>query len=251
MRAFFLSLISNYFKIFQFLINIKITRKKIKKHQHLFSGKLLDIGAGDKPYKKLFSSANEYIGTNTKRHYEVNNLLPDDNFTDIWIDDASKLPFDDNSFDGVLCFQVLSVIKKPNDFFNEVSRVLKPGGNLMLTTDFLYPKWSKEDVMRHTDVHLKQMCAENSLDLVSIESFGGFFTMWYSLLIRFVRSYPATLSKRKGFRRKLFGALFFMLMFILTPIIYLKGLIIYLCEKNITDEFDYTMDLFLVARKKK
>ncbi len=251
MKAFISNVISQYFQIFQFLINTRFTRKKIINFQHLFAGKLLDVGAGDKPYKELFSSAKEYIGTNTKRHYEKNNLIIEDSFTDVWIDDASKLPFENNSFDGVVCFQVLSVIKNPLQFFSEVSRVLKSGGHLLLTTDFLYPKWSKEDVMRHTDFHLKEMCEMNSLDLVCIESFGGFFTMWYSLFIRFIRSYPAILAKRKGFFRKLFGALFFFFMIILTPIISLKGLLIYLFEKNIKDEFDYTMDLFLVARKKR
>jgi len=250
MKAFILNVISRYFQIFQFLINIRFIKEKIKQQQNLFSGKLLDVGAGDKPYKEFFSQATEYIGTNTKRHYEKNKLIIDDSFTDVWIDDATKLPFEDESFDGVVCFQVLSVINKPQDFFKEVSRVLKPGGRLMLTTDFLYPKWSKEDVMRHTDVHLKKMCEENSLDLVCMESFGGFFTMWYSLFIKYLRSYPAIFANRKGFLRKLFGALFFIFMLILTPIISIKGWLIYLCEKNIKDEFDYTMDIFFVAKKK-
>jgi len=144
MKSFVQRIISKYFQVFQFLINIRFTRKKIAKYQHLFSGKLLDVGAGDKPYKELFSKVNEYCGTNTRHHYEINDLIVDEAHTDVWIDDASKLPFDDNSFDGVVCFQVLSLIQEPKQFFKEVARILKPEGYFMLTTDFLYPKWKND-----------------------------------------------------------------------------------------------------------
>ncbi len=250
MKIFIARIISQYFKKTQFLINIRFVRKKIIKQQHHFANKILDIGAGEKPYKEIFEFASEYIGTNSKRHYEINKLNIDKTNTDVWVEDATKLPFDNNSFDGIVCFQVLSVINNPKMFFNEVERVLKPNGYFMLSTDFLYPKWSDEDFMRLTDFHLRKLCEENSFEIISMESSGGFFTMWYSLFIRFVRSYPAILSNRNGIFRKILGSLFFLIMALLSPIVSVFGLMIYAIEKNITDEFDYTMSLFLVGKKK-
>lgn len=39
-----------------------------------------------------------------------------------------RLPFDDNTFDVVLCSEVLPVLANPSDMVSEILRVLKPGG---------------------------------------------------------------------------------------------------------------------------
>lgn len=48
--------------------------------------------------------------------------------------DASRLPFADDSFDVVCCFQVLEHLDDGPGFLFESRRVLKPGGRLILTT---------------------------------------------------------------------------------------------------------------------
>ena len=40
----------------------------------------------------------------------------------------------DNSFDTVICFQVIEHIRNDERFLKEAHRILKPGGNLLLTT---------------------------------------------------------------------------------------------------------------------
>jgi ubiquinone/menaquinone biosynthesis C-methylase UbiE len=44
--------------------------------------------------------------------------------------DATELPFDDGSFDAVLCQQVLQFIPHPDDALREMHRVLRPVGHL-------------------------------------------------------------------------------------------------------------------------
>ena len=44
------------------------------------------------------------------------------------------LKFDDNSIDFVVTFQVIEHIKDDEKFVQEIHRVLKPGGKLILTT---------------------------------------------------------------------------------------------------------------------
>ena len=44
------------------------------------------------------------------------------------------IEFDNNSFDYVVCFQVIEHIKRDFDFVREVHRVLKPGGKFIVTT---------------------------------------------------------------------------------------------------------------------
>jgi ubiquinone/menaquinone biosynthesis C-methylase UbiE len=48
--------------------------------------------------------------------------------------DASALPFAENSFDTLCCFQVLEHLEDAPSFLFEAKRVLRPGGALIITT---------------------------------------------------------------------------------------------------------------------
>lgn len=48
--------------------------------------------------------------------------------------EGGKLPFESSSFDAVVTFQVIEHIKDDKAFVSEISRVLKPGGTLYVTT---------------------------------------------------------------------------------------------------------------------
>lgn len=244
-----LSIIEKYLNIIQFYINIKIMKLKLKRFQNLMTGQIIDIGAGDAPYKKLFTTCSKYITTNTKRHYVQENLKDVEHSTDIWIEDGSSIPVDSASFDSVICLQVLSVIANPDAFFKEVSRILKKDGVFLLTTDFLYPKWSEEDVMRHTDTNLRILAKNNGFEIMSIESFGGFWTMLHSNINRYIRSYPKNIKKSKSVISKIFRGLLFILYLILLPVFQVFGWIIYLAEKNKNNDFQYTMNTILIAKR--
>lgn len=93
MKKLVIRFIENWFKYTQLKINLWMLRDKIRYYRLMYSGKVLDIGAGTKPYRELFDEVSEYIGTNTRRHYEINNLVPDIETTDVWIEDGTSLPF--------------------------------------------------------------------------------------------------------------------------------------------------------------
>jgi SAM-dependent methyltransferase len=213
------------------------------------TGRWLDIGAGDQPYKKYFENAGEYLTTNTKRHYSFESIAELNSMTTYWIEDGKSLPVADHSLDGVACFQVLSVINKPDEFFKEISRVLKPGGKLLLTTDLLYPVWSGEDRFRHTAFNLRDLAEKNGFCDAVTESFGGFGAMNYALFMRYMRLFPE-LWKRKKPIAKVFSILPYFLLLILVPVISLKGIVIFLLEKNSTRYTDFTFNIFLTATKR-
>jgi len=243
-----LKLVEKYIQLFEFAIHKYMMYDKLKHYQSYFSGKVVDVGAGDQPYRKLFKFLSKYIATNTKTHYK-DNLNEVVQFTDVWIEDASTLPFEDNSLDGVLCFQVLSVIQKPELFFKEAERILLPGGKLLLTTDFLYPTWSKSDKARYSIQQLERFTQEVGLHITKTESFGGFKSLIFSLLSRRGRSYPERIKNAPTLFSKFLRTLVFFIYLVFLPVISLSGYIIYQLDKKNCNDFDFTFNLLLFAEK--
>jgi len=243
-----LFLLSEYLHLIQFDIHKAMIHNKLKNVVPLITGRWIDIGAGDQPYRKFFAGADEYLTTNTKRHYKPEDIDRIDQLTTYWIEDGKALPVPDNSMDGVACFQVLSVIEEPGEFFREISRVLKPDGKLLLTTDFIYPIWSAEDRYRHTAFGIGQLAKQNGFGVKTIESFGGFGSTIYALSMRFIRSFPE-LWKRKSTLAKTFSIIPYLVLLLLLPLASLIGWCVFQLEKKNINSTDFTFNIMLVAEK--
>ena len=48
--------------------------------------------------------------------------------------EQDRLPFDDNTFDGIVCLEVIEHVWSTDNILGEAERVLKPDGWLLLTT---------------------------------------------------------------------------------------------------------------------
>ena len=66
---------------------------------------------------------------NSRDHFDV----PPDELTAFDGDPDGKLPFGDDVFDDVLCSSGVAALTRPGDTFNEVARVLRPGGRFVCT----------------------------------------------------------------------------------------------------------------------
>lgn len=242
------ALLAEYLHLMQFDMHKAMMHVKLKKYSPQFSGQWLDIGAGDQPYRSYFKIAAEYQTTNTKRHYSQKEYERLNKLTTYWIEDGTSLPVTTGSLDGVACFQVLAVLEKPFEFFREVNRVLKPGGRLLFTSDFLYPVWSAEDRYRHSAFNLRQMAEANGFEVKNIDSFGGFGASAYAQFMRFMRSFPE-IWKRKKTGAKLISAFFYGIFLALLPFFSLAGMIIFLLEAKNSSNTDFTFNLLLSAVK--
>ncbi len=91
---------------------------------------------------------------------------------------AEKLPFRNNSFDLVTCFEVLEHVDEPAKIINEISRVLRKKGNMIIivpTENFLFriiwALWTifgPGSIWKHTHV---QKFTKNNLDIL-LRKFG-------------------------------------------------------------------------------
>jgi ubiquinone/menaquinone biosynthesis C-methylase UbiE len=90
--------------------------------------KVLDAGAGPGRYRHLFSHC-DYKATDLCRepstigHYSKMN----------YVCDVTSIPVIDESFDAILCTEVLEHVPQPIEVIREFSRILKTGGTLLLT----------------------------------------------------------------------------------------------------------------------
>jgi len=143
------------------------------------SGKLADIGCADVPFYQYYK---DLVSENTcvDWDYSASNL----SYLDHNVDINEGLPFlDSESYDTVLCTDVLEHIRKPELLFGEMGRILKEGGHLILGVPFLY--WIHDleyDYYRYTDHILRRFCQENNLEILELEAYGGLPEVVYDLV---------------------------------------------------------------------
>lgn len=94
--------------------------------------RVLDAGAGTSRYRPLFAHC-EYKTQDFGQYQGAEH-----NYGKIdYISDITAIPVPDDSFDAVICTEVLEHVPHPDQAVRELARVLKPGGRLALTAPLM------------------------------------------------------------------------------------------------------------------
>ncbi|MDR2569115.1 MAG: class I SAM-dependent methyltransferase [Oscillospiraceae bacterium] len=130
-------------------------------------GNLIDLGCGNVPFYVLYSRIGVSV---TCADWEHKN-----EHLDIVCDfNCIPLPIESNSYDTVVLSDVLEHIKFPDKFFNEISRIMKKGGYLILNTPFFYMiHEAPDDYYRYTKYAFNIFAKQAELDIVQISPYGG------------------------------------------------------------------------------
>lgn len=138
---------------------------------------LLDVGAGQKPYATIYERYFEKC-TTVDVPYSIHDVSTVDFFAK-----AESLPFAEESYDRVLCTEVLEHCADPCAALREMARVLKPGGRVFLTTPFLVPEHEMpHDYFRFTSSALRMLAEEAGLTVVSVLPKGDYVAVALSTL---------------------------------------------------------------------
>lgn len=132
-------------------------------------GELLDLGCGEVPlygfYKDKVTSitcADWSSSGHNLRHIDIACNLNE------------PVPLPDAAYDTIICTDVLEHIAEPGRLMSEIARMLKPGGNLVLGVPFYYCLHEEpHDYFRYTKHALKKFCADNALEVLTLEPYGG------------------------------------------------------------------------------
>lgn len=136
--------------------------------KNVFHGKLLDAGCGEKPYKLIYDEmVEEQIGC------DVETCVHNKESVDV-IASLDNLPFTEDSFDTILCSNVLEHVENVEKAFQELERVLNVDGRLILSAPFLYPVHEAPyDFQRFTLYGLKANLKKYNLEIETILPWGG------------------------------------------------------------------------------
>ncbi len=132
-------------------------------------GALLDLGCGFVP---LYQMYRDYVSDVTCMDWG-NSRHPCPHL-DFVHDLNEPLPLAEQSFDTVLMTDVLEHVKSPESLMDEVTRVMRPNGHLVLTVPFLY--WLHEqpnDYHRFTEHKLRDFCETRGLVVEHLSAYGG------------------------------------------------------------------------------
>ena len=154
---------------YYFLVND--VKEALGKYAH---GNFLDLGCGNKPYETIYNPL-------TKHQVGSDVIQSDGNRVDV-ICEATNLKFDNNTFDSVLCTQVLEHVYDHHLMMKEIHRVLKPGGNIILTVPFAWELHEEpHDFFRFTPHALRTLFEEAGLVVDFIKPNGGKWAAIYQL----------------------------------------------------------------------
>jgi ubiquinone/menaquinone biosynthesis C-methylase UbiE len=103
-------------------------------------GKVLLAGVGTGLDLPHLPGRHHYVGLDLT-HAMLRRALPRVGMADFVAvqGDAQCLPFADASFDSAVLHLILAVVPQPAHCFGEISRVVKPGGSVLVFDKFLHP----------------------------------------------------------------------------------------------------------------
>lgn len=139
------------------------------------SGSLLDVGCGSKPYRLLFN-VDTYVGLDIESETSRERGVADTLYS------GSAFPFSDNSFDSILCNQVLEHVFNPDEFIGEIVRVLKPSGKVLLTVPFVWDEHEQPyDYARYSSFGLRALFTKQGLRVIQHKKLGADSSILFQL----------------------------------------------------------------------
>jgi SAM-dependent methyltransferase len=177
-----------------FFLSDRALRRALRLAGKDLTGILVDVGCGARPYEPIFASA-RYVGGEVLQASSVGSRK----CPDFWFD-GQRLPFADGTIDGLLCTQVLEHVFEPDAFLGELSRVVRPGGHLLISVPFVWDEHEQPyDFARYSSFGLAHLAEKHGFSVESAQrtlpDASIFLQLWLAYWYKVVRNWPGFLRK--------------------------------------------------------
>ncbi len=176
--------------------------ESVKEETKIFYGRILDVGCGFMPYRKLIESnpqVEKYIGMDLEQPTYYADIEPDLKWN------GEKIPLADESVDCAMATEFLEHYAAPEKVLSEIRRVLKPGGKFYATVPFI---WNLHEIpfdeYRYTPFSLERHLKNAGYQNIEIKALGG----WNRSVAQMIGLW-LTFSKMHRFTRKILSYLLF------------------------------------------
>lgn len=132
-------------------------------------GRLADLGCGNVPFYHVYKN---YVTENIC--VDWSDTIHKNEFLDVICDLNEPLPLASAQFDTLIVSDVLEHIANPEITWAEMTRILKPGGRILLSVPFLYKiHEAPYDYHRYTEFALRKFAEKNNLRVHELHACGG------------------------------------------------------------------------------
>lgn len=179
-------------------ISVLSRRYAVEDHAQHAAGLLVDVGAGNQPYREIVGSrAERYIALDIAVPAAPGKTPPD------VVGDATALPIGSDRADTILCASVLMYVDRPDRAFTEFARVLHTGGKLILVGQQIRGQGPESsDRWRFSRRGLFLLATEAGLEVIGIEPCNGIFgtighawSIWLCETIGTLRWFPSVVAR--------------------------------------------------------
>jgi len=195
-------------------------QRNLKARLSTVHGRLLDVGCEQKPYGVFLDPSVVHVGIDLFAGPKVDVIY-----------DGTHIPFPDHSFDAILCTQVMEHAEDAEQVRNEMLRVLKPGGQLILTVPFIYCEHSAPYDFRRFSLYGVDQFFGKQLEIKELASQGAIGS---TLGVMFLNWYDTQMDRNK-ITRLLKG---------ITLPLYLPGTFLINMAGFLLDKIDRTNDFY-------
>jgi SAM-dependent methyltransferase len=143
--------------------------------------KVADVGCGEQPFRSLIEElGGSYTGIdiaqNSAGTVEV-------------VAGIESIPLPGDSFDLLVCSEVLEHVSDTSGAFAELARLCKTGGSIVVTTPFAYPLHEEpQDFVRLTPYQVRECARASGLEVAHLSTSGNELevvaTIWCNLWTR-------------------------------------------------------------------
>lgn len=184
---------------------------------------ILDVGGRLQPYRELLESrVQRYISVDIRQTPVVDVIAA-----------GEHLPFATDTFELILCTQVLEYLPQPEAVIAEIHRALRPGGRLILSAPAAHTRDADEECWSFHPAGLRKLLAD--FENVEVVPEGGSIVGLFRTVNACLSIFARTIAVR------------FLLSWTIFPVINVAGLCLENLSGSANDQF--TVNFSAIARK--